>query len=216
MSELDQYIANNIRFLRKKMNWPLKRLADELGVSLQQTQRYESGASKISASLLFELVKIFNMDLSSFFEKYQPAEKEPEDTLRILLVEDNAHDAFFFRKALENYEKKVDLYVVNDGKEAFEFFQGRFCPFNPDIIFMDIHLPHVQGFELLQAIKRQVSWKNTPVIMMTNSNRGNDIDKSYALQSSGFIHKSFQFNEFSNKLLQTIRYWNDTVKLPNH
>ncbi len=218
ISELDTFLADKLRFYRKQMKWPLKRLADELGVSLQQVQRYEQGTNKISASLLYHLADIFSTDVNSFFEGFRKEKRKDEkrSDLNVLLVEDNAHDEFLFRKALSECPKKIDLYVVKDGQEALNFFHDKpSSTFSPDIVFMDLYLPHIQGFELLQDLKRRPVWKDIPVIVMTTSTSEEDVARSYHLQSSGFIRKSFQFDEFKDSLLQTIHYWSDIVKLPS-
>lgn len=199
------------------MGWPLKRLADELGVSLQQVQRYEQGVNKISASLLYQLSKSFKTDISSFFEGFEEDTVKPTDppSFKVLLVEDNPHDEFLFRKAIADFPKKLVIFALKDGQEAFTFFQGNPPSFVPDIIFLDLNLPHFRGFDLLQNIKRKPQWKDIPVIIMTTSTNDDDISRSYHLQSSGFIRKSFQFEEFKNNLLKTLDYWVETVHLPS-
>ncbi len=79
---------------------------------------------------------------------------------------------------------------------------------------MDINLPHIQGFDLLQMLKRRALWKNISVIIMSTSTSDDDVRHFYNLQGSGFIRKFFQFEEFKENLVQTIQYWNDTMNLP--
>lgn len=215
MDSLDLFLAEKLRFYRIQMNWPLKRVADELGLSLQHVQRYEQGITKISASLLYRISKIFQMDIKDFFEGFSEEDSAGKhESLRVLLIEDNANDVFFFHKALEDYPRKVEVYVINDGGKAALFFSNHPNIFTPDLIFMDLHLPHVKGFELLQSLKRHSFWKNVPVVMLTTSVSDDDLKRAYELQSSGFLRKSFSLDEFKKNLLQTLHYWNDTVKLP--
>lgn len=216
MDPLDLFLAQKLRFYRNQMKWPLKRVADELGLSLQHIQRYEQGITKISGSLLYRLAKLFQMDIKDFFEGFSEGVTSLEhENLRVLLIEDNANDVFFFQKALEDYPRKVEVYVINDGEKAALFFSNHPGIFTPDLIFMDLHLPHVRGFELLQSLKRHSFWKNIPVVMLTTSVNDDDLKRAYDLQSSGFLRKSFSFDEFKKNLLQTLYYWNDTVKLPS-
>lgn len=196
------------------MNWPLKKVADELGISLQHMQRYETGVARIPGSMLYRLSKLFKMDMKDFFEGFSDfGNEEIHECLRVLLVEDNPNDVFFFQKALEEYPEKVELYVINDGEKASLFFSAPSDVFTPDIIFLDLHLPHVRGLDLLRSLKINTLWKNVPVIVLTTSVSDEDIKRSYELQSSGFLHKSFSFDEFKNNFYQTLKYWDNAVCL---
>jgi transcriptional regulator with XRE-family HTH domain len=68
------------------MNWPLKTLAADLGVSIQQLQRYEKGVNKISAKMLYELSKIFKVSLPCFFESIESSPPVEYDVYNILLI----------------------------------------------------------------------------------------------------------------------------------
>jgi transcriptional regulator with XRE-family HTH domain len=67
----DELLGKKVTFFRRKMNWPLKTLAAGLSVSIQQLQRYEKGVNKISAAMLYQLSKIFKVELSCFFEDFE-------------------------------------------------------------------------------------------------------------------------------------------------
>lgn len=215
MDKLDLFLAQKLRFYRKQMKWPLKKMADELGFSLQHIQRYEQGVTKISASFLYRAAHFLQVDVKEFFEGFdQQSNDQRHEELRILLIEDNPNDVFFFQKAMEDYDKKVEIYILNDGEKASLFFSNTTKIFTPDIIFMDLHLPHVRGLELLQIVKRHSFWKNIPVIILTTSVSEDDLKRAYELQSSGFLRKSFSFDTFKKNLLHTLHYWNSAVKLP--
>ena len=69
--DLDKFIGNKIRFFRKQRGWGLKTLAMKLDISIQQLQKYEIGLNKISASTLYDLIKIFNLSVDTFFESFE-------------------------------------------------------------------------------------------------------------------------------------------------
>ena len=214
MEELEIFLAKKMKFCRLQLNWTLKKVAEELGVSLQHIQRYENGAANISGSLLYKLSKLFNMKVSDFFDGFSDNKNDASsECFRILLVEDNSNDVFFFQKALEDYKQKVELYIINDGAKASLFFSIPSDVFMPDIIFLDLHLPNIPGLDLLKSLKWNSVWKNVPVIILTTSLTDDDITKAYQLQSSGFLHKSFSFDDFKNNFHQTLKYWGETVLL---
>lgn len=216
IDHIDKFLARRLRFFREKMDWPLKTLAAKLNISLQQLQRYEQGTNKLSASLLYQITQLFNLSLDSFFEGIEKNEEE-KDCVRILLVEDNTHDEFLFREALNDFKQEYHLYVIKDGLEAFRFIQedsNSSYTFDPNIVFLDINLPNTTGFELLQAIKRRPLWHDKPVVILSTSPNDEDIARSYHLNASSFIRKCFDFKTFRDQINQTLNYWSNVVQLP--
>jgi len=221
ISDLDIFLGKKIRFYRGKYRWPLKTLADEIGFSLQQLQRYEQGENKISASLLYKFASVFNVKIDAFFEGLQQCANGNQvgDAKNILLIEDDNRDEFLLRKALEEFPEPLSIYSIHDCAHALEFFrklgteETTVFP-KPQLIFLDLFMPHGNGLELLSDIKRRPILKDIPVIVLTNSVNVSDIKESYKLQASGFIRKSLDFNEFKSQLFKTLNYWINTVMLP--
>jgi len=123
------------------------------------------------------------------------------------------------RKALEEFPKPLNVYSMHDGAHALEFFRKlssqEITVFpKPHLIFMDLFMPNGNGLALLSDIKRRPILKDIPVIVLTNSVNLADIKESYKLQASGFIRKSFDFNEFKSQLFSALSYWISTVMLP--
>ena len=161
-NNLDIFLGKRMRAFRAKMHWPLKVVASELGVSIQQVQRYEQGVNKISASMLFELSKLFSISIDCFFEGFDPdhtAQPEKKVGFNVLLVEDNLHDEFLIRKALDDFPKKLNIYTIHDGQQALSYFrninEGEVTQIpKPDLIVLDLYLPGMKGFELLKDLKK--------------------------------------------------------------
>lgn len=219
-SNYDEILGKKVAFFRSRMNWPLKTLAAYLGVSIQQLQRYEKGVNKISAGMLYELANIFKVDVGSFFEDFKPQNPdEPKKVFNVLLIEDNANDEFIIRQALGDFDKKLSIHSINDGQDALTFLNGlgtqNVQPIpKPDIIFLDLHLPSLRGFDILKSIKKRPYLQKIPVIILSSSLSPDDRINAYNLQSSGFIRKSFNFEEFKNQLHKAMMYWSDVVELP--
>jgi CheY-like chemotaxis protein len=221
-SRLDNFLGKKLQLCRSKVNWPLKTLASELNISLQQLHRYEQGVNKIPSSLLFEMVKIFNISVSDFFEGYGAENSEQGSVLipNILLIEDDLNDTFLFNKALSEFHKNTNLYTVPDGDNAIKIIKklGKIEEPNswpmPNIIFLDLCLPYVQGLSILKEIKSKPVIKNVPVIIISNSLNTSDIQNAYNGNANGFIRKSFSFEEFKTQLHNALVYWTETVLLP--
>ena len=217
----DELLGKKVTFFRRKMNWPLKTLAAGLSVSIQQLQRYEKGVNKISAAMLYQLSKIFKVELSCFFEDFEVHTEQEEDVYNVLLVEDNSSDEFLLRKALADFQKKLHIYTINDGQAALNFLSdiahdsAQSLP-KPDLIFLDLHLPSVRGLDILKDVKRRVHLNEIPVIVLSSSLNADDRAAAYSLQASGFIRKSFTYQDFKSQLHKAMAYWTDVVDLPHH
>lgn len=223
VNNLDHFLGKKLRSFRVKMKWPLKILASKLNISIQQIQRYEQGTNKISASLLYEIAKIFNVPVSCFFEEFEKNQSPPETTkvgFNVVLVEDNVSDEFLLRKALEDFPEKLNIYTIHEGQQALNFFrsisQGDVTPLpKPDLILLDIYMPGMKGLDILKDIKKKPILKDIPVIVLSSSLNSDDITSSYNLQASGFIRKSFSFTEFKEHVHKAFSYWTKTVMLPS-
>ncbi len=215
----DEILGRKVSYFRGRMNWPLKTLAGDLGVSIQQLQRYEKGINKISATMLFELARIFKVELACFFEDAESPASVESNVYNILLIEDNVNDEFLLRKALSDFPKKLNIYTINDGSSAMNFLNeicanlSQSLP-KPDLIFLDLHLPVMRGLDILKDIKRKVQLQEIPVIVLSSSLNQEDRASAYSLQASGFIRKSFDYEEFKEHILQAMFYWTDAVELP--
>lgn len=116
----------------------------------------------------------------------------------ILLVEDNLDDVEMTKRALSQGRIRNPVYVVRDGEEALQFlryegpYEGSSHP-RPGIILLDINLPKLDGHDVLRTIKKDPDLKDIPVLMLTVSQRDEDIIKSYQYGTSVYIQKPVDF-----------------------
>jgi len=68
-NEFDIFIGNRVREIRREKNFIQQEIADHLGISFQQVQKYENGKNRISAGNLYKLSKAIEVPLSEFFPK---------------------------------------------------------------------------------------------------------------------------------------------------
>ena len=140
-----------------------------------------------------------------------------DDAIRILLVEDNPGDARLTQEALKLAKVLNQLSLVEDGEEALAFLrrQGPYADVRlPDLIFLDLNLPKMDGREVLAEIKADPKLEHIPVVVLTSSEADSDILKAYKLKANCYVKKPVMFQEF----LQTIKtiddFWLTVVKLP--
>ncbi len=132
--------------------------------------------------------------------------------LRILLVEDNPDDVLIAERSLKkgNMAEKSDLSVVNDGQAALDFLHRRGeydeAP-RPDLILLDLNLPKIDGHEVLEEIKQDEGLRRIPVIVLTISEREEDMVKAYNSGASGYITKPPSSAEFAKVIETVLDYW---------
>ncbi len=84
----------------------------------------------------------------------------------------------------------------------------------PDLIFLDLNLPKVDGREVLKFIKSTPAYRRIPVIVFSSSEREEDISIAYELGANTYISKSAVFDEFTQAMDVINRYWGQIALLP--
>jgi len=105
---------------------------------------------------------------------------------RILLIDDDKEDAEIFQLALEEVNPTVSFYW-SDGCEEVEHIIKRIP--SPDIIFLDINMPAISGWDCLTQIKKKTELRNARVIMYTTSSRPAEKEIAKNLGADDFITK---------------------------
>ena len=137
------------------------------------------------------------------------ARKEVE----VLLVEDNPEDQELTLRALKKKGICNRIHVASDGKEALDFlfgqgaFEGRTRTDAPKVVLLDIKLPKVNGIEVLKAVKADPALRRIPIVMLTSSKEGPDIEACYNLGSNSYIVKPVDFEKFTESVVQLGFYW---------
>ncbi|HOO81990.1 MAG TPA: helix-turn-helix transcriptional regulator [Alphaproteobacteria bacterium] len=114
-SEVDVHVGQRLRVRRALLGLSQEKLADALGLTFQQIQKYERGTNRVSAGRLYALSKILDVPISYFFEQFG----KPQDTQALSGMADNTQQAFGGEDLMNNKET-LDLvrtyYSVQDPK----------------------------------------------------------------------------------------------------
>jgi two-component system response regulator len=132
--------------------------------------------------------------------------------IEILLVEDNAHDEMLAMRAFKKQKIVNHVHVVRDGAEALEFIfcTGQYADRaieNPQVILLDLRLPHVSGIEVLRRIRSDPRTRLIPVVMLTASSEERDLIESYKLGVNSYIVKPVDFEQFNEVARHLGYYW---------
>ncbi len=133
--------------------------------------------------------------------------------VEILLVEDNQQDLDLALRALRKANLANRIHVARDGEEALQFvfcegpFANRAIENRPKVILLDLHLPKVDGLEVLRRIKGDPRTRAIPVVILTSSQEQNDVVESYHLGVNSYIVKPVNFEHFSEAVQKLGLYW---------
>lgn len=118
---------------------------------------------------------------------------------RILLVEDNAADAYLFRKALEHAKLIFEMTVITDGGEALAFVrrEGKYAESAlPDLAVVDLNLPKNDGAQVLEAIRENEHLSRIPVVITSSSASPRERVKVERLGIEQYVRKPPNLDEF--------------------
>jgi CheY-like chemotaxis protein len=138
--------------------------------------------------------------------------------IEILLVEDNPGDVRLTRESLRDAKVNNNMIVVGDGIEALACLrrQGQYAhTARPDLILLDLNLPCMNGFEVLDAIKEDPGLKRIPVVVLTTSQAEQDIIQSYNLYANAYVTKPVDLEQFMKVIKAIEGFWLEIVKFPN-
>ncbi len=137
----------------------------------------------------------------------------PDNSIEILLVEDNQADVELTLHALRHNNLANRIQVARDGEEALDFifgrgpYTGRRFDHPPKVILLDLKLPKVDGLAVLQAIKSDSRTKAIPVVILTASKEERDLISSYHLGGNSYIQKPVDFDQFRETIRQLGLFW---------
>ncbi|MEX2089940.1 MAG: response regulator [Bacteroidota bacterium] len=137
--------------------------------------------------------------------------------LRIVLIDDNHDHARILQWAFQQNGCNDRITYFDDGKSALDFLHSPACDEQgrPDLIFLDLNLPRIDGREVLRRLKGEQNTVGIPVIILSSSDREEDVRKAYELGASSYVSKSAILQEFGSVVKTFQDYWSTIAKLPS-
>jgi CheY-like chemotaxis protein len=140
-----------------------------------------------------------------------------DDNNPVLLIEDNPDDIIITKRAWKIGQFKNPLLEVRDSEEALKLLrkEGKYVKApRPCLILLDLKMPRMDGLELLEKIKRDVTLKNIPVVVLTASDKNRDIERAFQLGCNSYIVKPVTIQNFIEAVIEIKRYWLILCELP--
>jgi CheY-like chemotaxis protein len=131
----------------------------------------------------------------------------PERLPTYLVVEDNDSHAELIERCFQLGQVPGEIHRAHCGVECLAYLDGK-LPYSdraqspyPDVVLMDIRMSGtLDGLHTLQAIRADPRHRSVPVIMLSSSDRVEDVKRAYALGANGFVTKSLEVNEMTERL----------------
>lgn len=131
----------------------------------------------------------------------------------ILLVEDNPDDELLMLRALRKNAVAGEVVVARDGVEALEYlFSAERRAGGPDdtmprLVLLDLKLPRLNGFEVLERLRSDARTRLLPVVILTSSRERRDVLEGYGLGANSYVRKPVDFERFIEVVAQLKLYW---------
>lgn len=125
--------------------------------------------------------------------------------VNILLVEDDPGHARLIEKNLRRSNITNQITVINDGREAIDYLfkQGDYTlspHASPLLVLLDLNLPGLDGYQILERMKSNHKTKHIPVIMLTTTDDVREVDRCYNLGCNVYITKPVDYEHFSEAI----------------
>jgi CheY-like chemotaxis protein len=116
----------------------------------------------------------------------------------ILLIDDDDDDQFIFLAALEGVAPASHCHISNNALEAFQYLNSRDKV--PDMLFLDLNMPMMNGFEFLLILKSDARFALIPVVIFSTSDNPEDQSRAKELGALQFITKTADIQLLKNDL----------------
>ncbi|HEV7307071.1 response regulator [Ensifer sp.] len=129
---------------------------------------------------------------------------------RLLLVEDDAHDARFVSRAFAHVDQAIEIVLATDADEAVEQLRRG----HVDYILMDIKLPGSDGIELLRRLRKVRATALVPIIVLTSSINPSDVVQCYEAGANAYAAKPSSVDDYRRFAEAFTRFWVESTILP--
>ncbi len=133
--------------------------------------------------------------------------------LNILVAEDDPNDILLLKRAFSKARVRASIQFVQDGQEAVDYLKKRLLPLLqhayslPALLLLDLKMPRLDGFEVLEWIKQQPELNRVLVLVFSSSPDPEDMRRAYDLGADAYASKPHDLQEFFEVVRQMEQYW---------
>ena len=138
----------------------------------------------------------------------------------LLLIEDDRDYVDLIMRAFDKAGLALEFRVARDGQEALDALglegPGSIgCGSLPRVVFLDLNMPRVDGWEVLRRMRASPRTARLPVVVVSSSDRPEDIQRCYALGANSYLLKRFDPRGTGAYLAEAARYWIEMNQVTN-
>jgi CheY-like chemotaxis protein len=119
---------------------------------------------------------------------------------KVLLVDDDVDDQYLFTEALKAIYPTIECMIANNGREAISKLGS--CSPMPTLIFLDLNMPLMNGYECMAELKKNTAFRHLPVVVYTTSNKITELKRITEMGAKVFLTKLSNFNILKNELAE--------------
>jgi CheY-like chemotaxis protein len=118
---------------------------------------------------------------------------------RVVLADDDATTIVMISTILKHFHYECD--IAHDGEEAVDIARKK----RPDLVLLDVSMPHMNGFEALTALRGDIATRNMPVIMVSGHRDEAEVVKGFSLGADDYVTKPFNSGELMARINRVLR-----------
>lgn len=127
--------------------------------------------------------------------------QKPTEPIFFIVTDDDADDHFFIRQACVQSEFNYHPQSLYNGKQLLDYLlkrnhYGQLDAPRPAFILLDLNMPLMNGFHVLEEMKNHYELKDIPAFVLTTSSNENDLKKAQKLGAKGFYTKPWEVDKF--------------------
>jgi two-component system, response regulator len=141
---------------------------------------------------------------------------------KVLLVEDDSDHVLLTLHALKLAGLDTRVEIARDGEEALRMMLPESADGAgedqqlPGLVLLDLNLPRVSGFEVLDKLKRHARTRRIPVVVLTSSEEDEDVARCYDLCANSYVRKPESYEEFLAVSRKLAEYWSEVNRGIGH
>jgi len=120
----------------------------------------------------------------------------------VLLAEDDEEDVLLFETVLSELNQDIHVDVATDGNELMKILKQ--ASSLPEMIFLDLNMPHKNGFECLSEIKGNEKWNSIKIVILSTSSQPQQIETAYKGGADLYLAKPVSYSHFKSMIEKCI------------
>lgn len=203
-------LGASVQRLRSQLDLSQEELAERAGLHRTYIAGIEGSGRNVTLKSIDKLAAALRVSTAELLSLPQSAEASgvlsaptAVNLVDILFVEDNLSDVELTLQAFRQARIANRVHVARDGAEALAYLfptgerEHRTAEMPPQMILLDLNLPKVPGLEVLRRVKQNPRTRAVPVIVLTASQKSQDIEESRRLGAETYIVKPVDFQSLS-------------------